>query len=129
MQVMCKHLNLACSEFGVFRARASAANFAFNRDAIFHAQVACLRYQRGVNRRVEHHLHQSRAVAQVHKHQSAQVADAMHPTVQAHCLPDMFRAQDAALVCPLPSCLHTQARLYPFGRIWGRIFGNRLGSP
>jgi hypothetical protein len=123
MQCVREHFNLACSEFRVLRARASAAHLALNRDAVLDAQVAGALYQRRIDRRVKHHLNQACAVAQVYEHQSAQVADAMHPAVQAYRLPDMLWAQNAALVRPLPSRLHTRARLYPLGtRVSGTIF-------
>src|SRR3989304_6066032 len=61
--------------------------------------------------RVEDHLHQPAAVAQVDEDEAAVVAPAVHPAGQRHVLAGVILAQLATVVClqpaPLRSILHS----------------------
>src|SRR5208337_1289850 len=50
---------------------------------------------------VEHHLHDSRAVAHVQKQQIPQVAPPVHPTHHRRLAPRISRAQRPAIMCSL----------------------------
>ena len=97
---MRQHFDLARGQLRVRRAGGPFPHGAFDRDDKLAAQRLRQFPRRLVVLRVEHHLRDAFAVAQVNEDDAAVVAPHVHPAGQTHLLPDVRRAQFPAMMCP-----------------------------
>ena len=91
------HLDLAGGHLGV-AARAAVDHRAGDADAELGAQLAGQGVGLGVDARLEHDLGEAAAVAQIDEHAAAVIAAGGDPAEQHDLLPDVGRAQGAAVV-------------------------------
>ena len=95
------HLHLAGGHVGVLHLRRAPGELAAHTDAIFTAQGAGGGVHPRVRLRAEDHLHDARAVPQVHEHQPAVVAPVGDPSADDDFLPDVLGPRFPASVCAL----------------------------
>ena len=98
-QFLHQHLDLAGLQLGVFHVRGAAGDRAAHGDDPFAAQLVGLGMHRLVDLRVEDHLGDAPAVAQVDEDNPAMVAAAEHPAHEDGFPVEKIRAEIVAGVC------------------------------
>jgi hypothetical protein len=98
LQARDEDFHLARLQLGIDVARLAVGHLALHADDVFAAQRIGGGMGGGLHVGLEHHLHQPRVIAQIHKDHAAVVAARVDPAHQHHGRPDMACAQFAAVM-------------------------------